>query len=271
VVKVFFIASLSHSGSTLLDLMLNAHPDIVSVGELKQLGRFARKEKIHRKLNCTCGAQSLWACDFWREVSTRTKSAVGRTIGELNVEDYGNQKGFNEDNAALFQAISTVAEKGHVVDSSKNVERLALLFDNTALEVHPIFLLRDPKGQICSSQKRSESLVRLIGNYVRTNREIHELVRGHPHSVVRYEQLVRCPEQVLSTLMAELGLSFDSRQLEWALPERHNVGGNGMRRSRSSELKLDEKWREHFNLLQKLAIDAGTLPGRYPFAKSSNL
>src|SRR5262245_10158305 len=184
--------------------MLNAHPDIVSVGELKQLGRFARKEKIHRKLNCTCGAQSLWACDFWREVSARTKSAVGRTIGELNVEDYGNQKRFNEDNAALFRAISAVAEKGHVVDSSKNVERLALLFENTALEVHPIFLLRDPKGQICSSQKRSESLVRLIGNYVRTNREIHELVRGHPHSVVRYEQLVRCPEQVLSTLLAAL-------------------------------------------------------------------
>jgi len=269
-VKVIFIASLSHSGSTLLDLMLNAHPDVVSVGELKQLGRFARKEKIHRKLNCTCGAQSLWACEFWCQVSEHTEAAVGRTIGELNVEDYTDQRSFNEDNKALFQAISTVAGKRHVVDSSKNVERLALLFENPALDVYPIFLLRDPKGQICSSQKRSESLVRLIGNYVRTNREIHQLVRGRPHSVVRYEQLVLSPEPVLTALMAELGLSFDPRQLEWASPGRHNVGGNGMRRSRSSELKLDEKWREHFNLLQRLAIDAGTLPGRYPFAKTSN-
>jgi hypothetical protein len=33
-VKVVFIASASHSGSTLLDLLLNAHPDMVSVGEL---------------------------------------------------------------------------------------------------------------------------------------------------------------------------------------------------------------------------------------------
>ena len=40
-----------------------------------------------------------------------------------------------------------------------------------------------------------------------------------------------------------------------------------MRRSSSSELKLDEKWRDHFSLLQKLAIDAGTLLGRYPFVK----
>jgi Sulfotransferase family len=271
VVKVIFIASLSHSGSTLLDLMLNAHPEVASVGELKQLGRFARLEKPNRRLRCTCGAESLLTCEFWTRVSVLTKTATGRTIGELNVENYDNQKSFDEDNVALFQAIATVSGKRYVVDSSKHVARLALLIENPALDVFPIFLLRDPKGQICSSQKTSASLVKLIGNYVRTNREIYELVRDRPHSVVRYEQLVRNPEQVLATLMEELGLSFDPRQLEWASEVRHNVGGNGMRRCRSSELKLDEKWRKHFNLLQKLAIDAGTLPGRYLFAKSSHL
>ena len=267
-VKVIFIASLSHSGSTLLDLMLNAHPEVASVGELKQLGRFARREKAHRKLQCTCGAASLWTCDFWSRVSAETEAAVGRTISELNVENYESKKSFDADNAALFQAISTVAGKRHVVDSSKHVERLALLFENSALDVFPIFLLRDPKGQICSSQKRSEGLVKLIANYVRTNREIYDLVKHRQHSVVRYEQLVRSPEQVLASLMQELGLAFDPRQLEWASHVRHNVGGNGMRRSSSSELKLDEKWRDHFTLLQKLAIDAGTLPGRYAFARS---
>ena len=93
-------------------------------------------------------------------------------------------------------------------------------------------------------------------------------MKDRPHSVVRYEELVRNPEQVLDSLMRQLGLSFDPRQLEWASQVRHNVGGNGMRRSHSSELKLDEKWRDHFTLLQKLAIDAGTLLGRYPFARS---
>ena len=79
---------------------------------------------------------------------------------------------------------------------------------------------------------------------------------------------MRSPEQVLGALMRQLGLSFDPRQLEWASQVRHNVGGNGMRRSNSSELKLDEKWRNEFSLMQKLAIDAGTLLGRYPFARS---
>ena len=47
-VRVIFIASLSHSGSTLLDLMLNAHPELVSVGELKQLSRYARFNKPNK-------------------------------------------------------------------------------------------------------------------------------------------------------------------------------------------------------------------------------
>ena len=189
-------------------------------------------------------------------MSALTKSATGRTIGDLNVEDYEHKAQFDEDNAALFQAIAAAAGKNYVVDSSKHVTRLALLLENPELNVHPIFLIRDPKGQICSSQKTESSLVRLIGNYVRTNREIHQLVKHRPHSVVRYEELVRSPEQVLGALMRQLGLSFDLRQLEWASQVRHNVGGNGMRRSNSSELKLDEKWRDEFSLMQKLAVNS---------------
>jgi len=265
--RVIFIASLSHSGSTLLDLMLNAHPDVVSVGELKQLGRFARFEKQGRRLRCTCGAASLFDCDFWSRVSALTDLAIGRTIRELNVEDYGDRDTFNEDNVALFQAIATVAGKSNIVDSSKHVTRLARLLESPDLDVFPVFLLRDPKGQICSSQKSELGLVKLIGNYVRTNREIYDLVKNRPHAVVHYEELVSDPVQTLSVLMQELGLGFDPNQIRWAEPERHNVGGNGMRRSTSSELKLDEKWRDRFSLPQRMVIDAGTLFGRYPLVK----
>ena len=266
-VKVVFIASLSHSGSTLLDLMLNAHPDVASVGELKQLGRFARLEKPNRRLRCTCGADSLLTCEFWTKVSALTKAATGRTIGELNVEDYKDKAQFDEDNVALFQAIAAVSGKRYVVDSSKQVTRLALLLENPALDVYPIFLIRDPKGQICSSQKAASSLLRLIGNYC--PHQPRNLRSGEASSAfVGALRAVRSREQVLGALMQQLGLSFDPRQLDWASQVRHNVGGNGMRRTNSSELKLDDKWRDEFTLLQKLAIDAGTLFSRYPFARS---
>ena len=146
VVKVIFIASLSHSGSTLLDLMLNAHPEVASVGELKQLGRFARLEKPNRQLRCTCGAESLLSCEFWTRVSALTKAATGRTIGELNVEDYQDKAQFDRDNAALFQAIAAVSGKRYVVDSSKHVDAACAAAREPRSRRVPVFLLRDPKG-----------------------------------------------------------------------------------------------------------------------------
>ena len=37
--RVIYLAGMSHSGSTLLSLMLNAHPDICAAGELIDLER----------------------------------------------------------------------------------------------------------------------------------------------------------------------------------------------------------------------------------------
>ena len=39
--RVIYIAGMSHSGSTVLNLMLNAHPEIFAVGELIDLNRGA--------------------------------------------------------------------------------------------------------------------------------------------------------------------------------------------------------------------------------------
>ena len=265
--KVLFITGLSHSGSTLLDVMLNAHPEIVSVGELKQLGRFARYEKngLHQ---CTCGAESIWTCPLWSQVEPRTQATIGRSLSDLNVEDYADVGSFNRDNVALFNAISAASGKRYIVDSSKHRDRLSLLIQTPSLDVFPIFVLRDPRGQICSSlRKRQGELAELIYRYVATNRDIYELVRRIPHGVVYYEQLVRQPERTLNALLRKIDLTFDPCQLEWANQIRHNVGGNRMRWRETSELTLDDTWREKLTLSQKLAIRTGTMLGRYPLIR----
>ena len=114
--KIVFIASLSHSGSTLLDLMLNASPDIVSVGELKKLGRFARFEQRKSRHSCTCGCPSLWDCGFWSKVNAHTKEVTGQTIAEINVENYSDKQSFQRDNITLFSAISSVSGKKIIVE-----------------------------------------------------------------------------------------------------------------------------------------------------------
>ena len=271
-VRVIFIASLSHSGSTLLDLMLNAHPELVSVGELKQLSRYARFNK-HKQAKCTCGKLSVWDCDFWKSVNDVTNRISGKTIADLNVEDYEEFVGFQKDNVLLFKAIAEVSSKHFIVDFSKSRVRLHLLLNNPELDVLPILLIRNPKGQICSMLQKSKykhlSIGRLMQNYVDTNRRVYRLIKDRPHHILRYEDLVTRPEDTLGSLMQSIGLSFDLGQLNWAAQERHNVGGNDMRQDSTSELMLDDKWRHELTLFQKLAIDLGTIFGRYPAVRVS--
>jgi Sulfotransferase family len=267
--KIIFLAALSHSGSTLLDLMLNAHRDVTSVGELKQLARFA---SLQKRRPCACGAATLWDCDFWTRVNELIVAKAGRTIADLNVGNYEDVERFNTDNIVLFDSIRAVARTKFIVDSSKHLRRLELLTQNEALEVFPIFLIRDPKGQICSSlRKDRNTLLRLVADYVGTNRSIYSYLKDRPHVIVRYEELVNDAERTLVRIMQYLGVAFEPLQLRWAMQERHNVGGNRMRWNSSSDLRLDAAWRTELSLMQKLAIDAGTIPGRYSFVRLTGM
>jgi len=275
--RIIFIASLSHSGSTLLDLLLNAHPRVASVGELKQLSRFAGFQKRRVWHGCTCGAATLWDCPFWSRVSALAEEATGKTIKELNVENYADVESFQRDNVTLFNAIAVASGKTYIVDSSKSRSRLKLLMNNPSLDVFPVFLVRNPKGQVSSLLKKSKSkadkkkrganIYEIIADYVKTNREIYSIIKNRAHLVVRYESLARRPERTLRMLMKAIGLAFDPVQLNWAAQERHNVGGNGVRRETASDIRLDERWRQRLSRPQKLAIDIGTFRGRYPFFK----
>jgi len=74
-----FLLAASHSGSTLLAMLLNAHPDVASVGELTS-GAF-------RNLNgyrCSC-RRPLVSCPFWLAITTRMRTA----FPEFNLSDFG--------------------------------------------------------------------------------------------------------------------------------------------------------------------------------------
>ena len=270
--KIIYIASAAHSGSTLLDLMLNAHSRIVTVGEIKKLALYTRGYKAHKR--CTCGSRSVLQCPFWNEVGAAiAELSPGRTLADLDVDSDKDLGTFHADNRLLFQAVGKVSGADIIVDSSKSRGRLEMLLATPGLEVFPVFLVRNPKGQILSlsrsaERKKKESAAdfgKFISNYSIMNVAIHQLLRRRPHFKVRYEQLVQRPAEVLSSLMTWIGVEYEPQQLNFADHERHNIDGNRMRRHSSSEIRLDDSWRRELNLIQKITIDIGTLPGRFPF------
>lgn len=70
-VDAVYILSAGHSGSTLLNLLLGAHPDAVAVSELTYLpGNFLHRER------CTCGV-AVDECAHWRDVARRLHDTLG--------------------------------------------------------------------------------------------------------------------------------------------------------------------------------------------------
>ena len=69
--KVLYIAGYGRSGSTILDIILDSHPDITAVGELTFLLDDAAIPSRH----CSCGA-AYAECGFWsRVVSSQARSS----------------------------------------------------------------------------------------------------------------------------------------------------------------------------------------------------
>ena len=114
---IVYILSRAHSGSTLLDVLLSSHDQVVSVGELKQIVR--REDPF-----CTCEAERVRECSFWQHLSERLVQRTGRTIFEQPIESEDPEE-FREANRAVYDEVATATGVSVIVDSSKDHGRLA--------------------------------------------------------------------------------------------------------------------------------------------------
>ena len=262
--RVIYIAGTSHSGSTLLDMMLNAHPQIVSLGEAYKLNHKLSpgRERSKAYAKCSCGAESILRCPFWSRVDELTIRAANKSLSELDLDNYRDLDAGTAPNAVLFRAVAEAAQESFVVDSSKSPRRLAYLMRVKGLDVYPIHLIRDPRGQICSAIRRRSNFFRSLFHYEVVQEQLRQRLKSVPHSVVRYEDLVQQPERTLRSVLEPLGLEFDYRQLQWAEQEKHLVAGNSIRRDKTSKLVLDETWKESLSTAQKLLVEWGTVCSR---------
>ena len=251
--RVIYIAGMSHSGSTVLNLMLNAHPAIFAVGELIDLN-WVTRGSLHPP--CPCGAPSLCECEFWSRVNDLTQQEEGMSLSDLDVL---NDRKLDERsaNAIVFRAISKVSGKKFIVDFSKRPGRLAYLMQLKGLDVFPIHLIREPYGQVWSLSSKNGGFLRHICDYVRIHERIHRIVRHAPHSFIHYEDLVQDPKGTLDGILEPLGLQFDHAQLSWAEQRQHTIAGNKLR-WQPHDLVLDERWKRSLTPAQQFIIRLGT-------------
>jgi hypothetical protein len=171
-----YISAASHSGSTLLAMLLNAHPGACTVGELK-----ATSLGDPTRYRCSCG-QFLSECPFWKEVRdgmaqrgidydpARAGTSIhavdsryaARLLAPLHrgpaleiVRDAAlalspawrrHLTETRQRNATLVATLQDITGANVIVDSSKTGLRLKYLLTNPDLDIHVIRLVRDGRG-----------------------------------------------------------------------------------------------------------------------------
>jgi len=260
-VRVLYITSRGHSGSTLLSLLVSGHSQVVSAGELKMLSNPDPQRRL-----CSCHRQVPSECPFWGAVEQRVKDRVGCSLDQLLLMEGGDDDMFLRHNEALFLSIAEESGSALIVDSSKSLPRLSRLLTVEAqgadFVLHPVHLHRGPFGTANSARKRGETLRQAVYNYTRLFFLTRERLRGVRALRVYYERLAVAPRAEMARVMGWLNLPLEEGQFQWRDGVRRDIHGNDMRFGSSDQIRLDQSWRQQLTWSQKLGVLIWTLPVR---------
>ena len=246
---LLLIRGLGHSGSTILDLALGAHPQVIGLGEaVRVLDRPGPGEErkgpqqlrgaLRFERRCTCGAMA-GDCPVWGPVLAWLPEHDDRPLAEK----------FNR----LVQPLSSAPPRW-LVESFQADEQL-LQAQALGRPLRVIQLTRDVRSWVHSESRRGverhgrgrgvgwRSLLR----WWRVNRRLDQRLAASGHPVFRlgYEELALAPEQALRRLCRWLDLDFDAAMLQPGMHSTsHIVSGNRMRfePGQSEAIRYDAAW-----------------------------
>ncbi|WP_299659935.1 sulfotransferase [uncultured Psychromonas sp.] len=232
--KLVYLAAASHSGSTMTAMLLGAHPDLCSVGELKA-------NNLGDKNSYLCSCKKLVNdCDFWLGVTGKmaakghdfcisdagTNIRTGATpfilrllkplvrgsfielfrdsLLSLSPVWRKNLPYLQKRNSDYVRSIAEQANVDTVVDSSKIGIRLKYLLRNPDLDIKVIWVVRDGRGVSLAYKNPSEFAdakdPKLRGGGAGATQEHNRGVEVGAHEWVRCNQET---EAVLATMPKE--------------------------------------------------------------------
>ena len=249
-VPVIYIAGSSHSGSTLLDLVLGSHSKIESLGEAKKIPQVLAKlrDLSGEPPVCSCH-ETIKRCVFWNSVL------------RLDDENFPERDDITKQLFAdLGLARRALAFRGRKVllDSSKNLGRLGFLTNDSGFKVNCVHLTRDPRAVAFSAVRKIEKktgslnskarwglLTKHAFDWASLNRKIqgrYRLKKSVNYLSVRYEDFVMAPESTLARVLSPIGLEFEASQIQFREFSHHNIEGNRLRLQGNSEIRFDSSY-----------------------------
>lgn len=275
-IRFLYIASSSYSGSTLLSFLLNAHPDIFTVGEMD-----GWNYAPNTVFPCSCGAP-LSECEFFRRIAAAfrreglpfdprefgTRYTLARSprwnryltaelprIGSTVLETARDQlvahvPGFarllaRQDRANLVFVQTALAASGATVflDACKSPYRLRHLRRIRELDIHVLYLVRDPRGvSLSNMKKKGYGAALAIRLWINEQMAICRIAEEFPKRItVVYEDLCEAVDSVLTAIHKFVGLAPTPAPPDFrSVP--HHILGNDMRLTTTSTITKDARW-----------------------------
>lgn len=281
--RMAYILSASHSGSTLLAMLLGSQNKACTVGELR-----APSMGDTEMYRCSCG-KKIKECLFWVSVGN---AMAKRGIENFDITNAGTsiyevpgsyarrlieplQRGpvlealrdaalalsptwrnylraVQFRNASLVEVLARLTEAELVIDSSKAVLHLKYLLRNPRLNIKVVHLIRDGRavalslighGLNCST--REETVAAAAREWRRSNEAAECLIELLPSTQwLRVHYEELCRQpEAILRRVCEF-LDLHPDQITMDFRAREqHVLGNEMRLKSTSEIRLDERWR----------------------------
>ncbi len=240
--KVIYIASCGHSGSTILDIALSTHPRAIGLGEVFTLiKRYNVKGKEYLEENlCACGKKTS-KCEVWRTL-----------IYELNKNKIKNY-------LSLYYVISEKANKDIIIDSSKELAPLTHILkndeNNTFLIVH---LIRDPFGVVCSYKRKYGKVLKHIVYWNWYNIKILLSLRRAKKNLkvigILYDDFAQNPEKTVEGIYQKIGETYDKNYLKNINIKSHQGEGNRVRTRQIDKITLNKEFIKELTFTEKMLI-----------------
>jgi hypothetical protein len=295
--KVVYIMGHGYSGSTLLTFLLGTHPQIATIGELG-IAPQAKESTAPEEYLCSCRSP-VRDCGFWQRVSRemaerghpfdiwdadldfRARDGVladvllravqrGPVLEAARSAGLSVVPGARRERDRILSRIGSLADivagiKGCDVflDSSKRPERATLMQRSGAFDMRVIHLVRDGRAVSWSSMKHlslpPEDAAR---SWLADNQGSEHARRYFPSDrwlTLRYEDLCADPDGTLTRLHGFIGVPSTNGYHKFRAIDHHIIG-NQMRLASTSEIRLDESWKQALNPEQMNTIDQLVAP-----------
>jgi len=288
-IPVTYVVGSSHSGSTLLALLLDQHPQVACVGETAVKRRIRQAGHAANQL-CSCG-KSLATCDFWQGIFHDVSSTGVR----FDADYWSTEYRFDADwldalltretstftlrklrqwathhlpvlaqrtarvdraNVAFVRAVLTRTGAHVLCDTTKLLTRLTYLLEIPELRINVVRLVRDARGVAASAKRRGGSVLDATSIWLNDQTAIDRVLTDRPtldRCLVRYEDLCDQTSATLDRLWRFCGVEPIASS-SVVTPRTHHVLGNNMRMGDTVQVRVDDGWRTTLSAEEEQAV-----------------